>query len=142
MSDSSTRRHEEFQNINQFTNEAAISFLKYLALVNGGAAVAVLGFLASIATDSSPSLVADSSIGLESFAWGSMLAVCSLGMAYLTNYTLLIQINQSGGDWARFFQRLKAVVHLFTVAVSLSPIYFFFLGVRQIVEAFSVASSG
>ena len=64
--------------------------LKSLLLLNGGACVALLGFLATVIdkaplSDGSGHLIRASVDSLGFFAWGAGFAVLAAGAAYLTN---------------------------------------------------------
>lgn len=73
-------------------NEAAVALsqaaLKALLLLNGGAAVAMLGFVASIASNRSGTRLDMQAVlwALQSFSAGASLAVLATGVAYVVMY--------------------------------------------------------
>ncbi len=82
----------ELQSFISASNAAAVSLsgaaLKALLLLNGGAAIAMLGFVASLATGERASLLNlfEVVIVLQVYALGAGLAVLATGFAYVVMY--------------------------------------------------------
>lgn len=101
--DQVTRRAETME---AASIESANQVLKALFLLNGGACVAVLGFLASTfnadADTDRARLIADMLASLRWFSMGAGCAVLASGLAYLTNSAYargLIDVNDRKAWW-------------------------------------------
>lgn len=92
------RAHDRIDDFAQAINIAAIEngnlALRYAVLINGGAAVAVLGFIGALVghdraviADASSNL-AHAAVALTWFAIGVAAATLAMGFAYFTNYSI------------------------------------------------------
>ena len=107
----------------------SIEGFKFAALINGGAAVALLAYLGNVAGKSP--LIADMRCPMAAFLAG--LALCGLAMfvAYLTQFMLLNEIRESNSKIS------KHVGLLWTAfALLLGSLVFFGLGAWQAVIHF------
>lgn len=137
-------KHDEFRSTNEKTMDAATIALKSALLINGGAAVAVLGFVASIYGSgvSSELLLAAVAIALMYFAWGVFSAVAAMCFAYLTNNALLgILSNDIAGEsrWPNsiIYKGFMGLSFVFTFA----SVVLFVLGAYEVKTAVIEASS-
>lgn len=111
------RDFQEHQNLSQMAVDMSAATIKGLLLINGAAAVAVLGFAGNLIESGlvSPQAVA---IPVIYFAWGVALAVLTFAAAYATQYCLAASINHSSGwNKANIFFHVVAVC---TAAASLT----------------------
>ena len=136
MTEQENHENNEFLSINQMAMESANAFLKHLAILNGGAAVAVLSFLAAISDTASARVVSEVAIALKWFAFGAVLAVSDLGLAYLTNYMLLGSLNARGQPKENFYNFLKRGFHILAVMFSVFSIGLFLMGVWAVSNSF------
>ncbi|MGH0004089.1 hypothetical protein ACQU0X_28795 [Pseudovibrio ascidiaceicola] len=127
---------DEFQMINEKAIDTANLAIKSGLIINGGAAVAVLGFLSSILKEqkSFNQLMPSAADALMYFALGVALAVLALGLAYLTHYTALWCINARGKSTEMLAKATKFLLHVFAVAAALAPIGLFVKGAWMIRE--------
>lgn len=127
---------EEHQNLNKQAMESASQTIKSALLINGGAAVAVLGFAAKY---SDPTIEGGDALGLISgsllyFSWGVVCTVLAHAFSYFTNFSLAGYINGDSG-----WRIANIIFHVISVALVLASIGFFILGayaVRSAVNAF------
>ncbi|SDF92359.1 hypothetical protein [Alloyangia pacifica] len=128
---------EIFKHMNEKVIDTANLFLRSAILINGGAAVAVLGFVASIAK--ADKAYSEAIVGVADaisyFALGAVAGVLGIAIAYLTNYAALATLNQRGGTREKFFGNVKRFVHLFALVVAASTVAFFLLGVFEVKSA-------
>ena len=99
-------------------------------LINGGAAVAVLGFVASI---SSAEAVSGKTIdgvadALMWFAWGAVGSAVGLALAYFTNYAALWANNRTASQGQGGIFLLKRAIHMLAILCATSTMVFFVLG--------------
>jgi hypothetical protein len=86
------RAHDIANEFQKWSNDAALNnaniALRTLVLINGGAAVALLAFVGSLATavNEFEANVAVLAAPLQWFAFGVALAAFGIGLAYFTNY--------------------------------------------------------
>ncbi|UOA23579.1 hypothetical protein DSM110277_02008 [Sulfitobacter pontiacus] len=148
--DQSTRndKREKAQELQAFiaaSNAAAISLsgaaLKALLLLNGGAAIAMLGFVATMATGDRASLLDLSEVVsvLQVFALGAGLAVLATGFAYVVMY-FQAAVAQSfdltdeppfytNGNKTTLLARVYKIFHVFSVLTAFASLGSFGLGV-------------
>lgn len=146
--DARTEKREKAQELQAFiaaSNAAAVSLsgaaLKALLLLNGGAAIAMLGFVASMATGEGVSLLDLTEVVsvLQIYALGAGLAVLSTGFAYAVMY-FQAAIAQSfeiideppfyrNGSNTTLLDRVCSVVHVSSVLIALASLGSFGVGV-------------
>lgn len=127
------RQFEEFQMINEKTVDTSNLFLKSALLVNGGSAVAVLGFVANIAkvkSDYSVLLVGVTD-ALLWFAWGVAASMVALSLAYLTHYANLVRIN-AGQEDKTWWDANKRIIHFLAAVVAVASIFCFLRGAYEV----------
>ena len=152
------RAHDRSDAFAQATNVAAIEnanlALRYALLINGGAAVAVLGFIGALAgrdhaseAGHISSKLAEAASTLIWFASGVTCAAVAMGFAYLTNYSIAGQ--------ATFMEKIRehpwvkhTVVsqrwwwiafgcHLLAIALLIASIVLFVTGMIAVKDAIS-----
>ncbi len=134
------RNFEEFQMVNEKAIDTSNIVLKSALLINGGAAVAVLGFVASIVKDNGDlaALLEGVANALMYFAWGVAAAVIALALAYLTHYTMLVVLNKRTEGKSSWLSRfVNGSFHVLAFLASLSAIGLFVLGAYQVKETIS-----
>jgi len=109
-------------------NHLGLEAQKAIFLLNGGASIAFLTFIGTIAIKGTESQIVVSSLApvLAWFAVGAGLSVLSLGLNYLI---ILAQIFGFG--------RLGAIIRFATISVASISIIFFFIGVWKAIAVFS-----
>jgi hypothetical protein len=100
------RAHDRRADFVEETNRAAIEnanlTLRYAVLINGGAAVAVLGFVGGLAAQGRVKLgsqLLDVGSSLTWFAAGVALATLAMGFSYFTNYSLVGHASRLQATW-------------------------------------------
>lgn len=127
--------------LNERAVDLASATLKALLLLNGGAAVAMLGFVASISghgTFDQLNLSKTISV-LQLYALGAAFAGLATGISYIVMYMqAILVINQEFIDEKPYVQkgekfvkiyRSYAAVHLLAVCIAILSFAFFLLGV-------------
>ncbi|MBY6056779.1 hypothetical protein [Leisingera daeponensis] len=120
-------RRAEFQAFNDKAVEASASAIKGALIVNGGAAVAVLGFVSALLSKGVlPPGVTDA---LMFFAWGVALAVGSSALSYLTHLATMLQIDAIlSGRSEKISNWIKPIIHFVSIGVFLLSIAAFVAG--------------
>lgn len=85
---------EFFHHVNKAAIDASYIALRTAVLINGGAAVAVLAFLGSLASSDKVQFgqISQMASSLKLFAWGVASAAFAMVTAYLTNYFITCRI--------------------------------------------------
>jgi hypothetical protein len=107
-------RLAEFQVFNEKAIETSNAVIKSGLLINGGAAVALLGFLASIAKDSADAqaILPQAAGALMFFAWGVVFSVLASCLAYLTHWATMRIFNAEFiGETGKKEHLLKRLFH-------------------------------
>ncbi|WP_027237818.1 hypothetical protein [Leisingera caerulea] len=127
-------RRAEFQSFSDKAIEASASAIKGALLMNGGAAVAVLGFVSSLwARGALPPGITDA---LMFFAWGVVISVLSSSFSYLTHLATMLQIEAIiSGKRERLANIFKVAVHLISMLVFLAAIGAFVLGSNAVKDS-------
>lgn len=130
-------RIDLFKHMNDKTVEAGALFLRTAILVNGGACIAVLGFVASIVKEDTDyiGLVSGVADALMYFAWGVLAGLAAIGLTYVTNYATTIALENEDTKWARSATWFKRTIHLITLCASLLSMGLFALGAMAVKEA-------
>lgn len=102
------RAHDKLDDFAQQANRSAVEnanlAIRLAVLINGGAAVAVLGFIGALASQGRLKLGADLvsvSSSLTWFAIGVALATLAMGFSYFTNYGLAAHASNQKKNWER-----------------------------------------
>lgn len=103
------------------------SAIRSLFILNGGACIAMLAFIGHLATDNSRDLVGPFAWTLLAFAAGVFAAAVTSGLTYLT------QVLFADDDTEKFGFGLQFA----SVAVGLSSLLCFAIGMRRAYEAFA-----
>ncbi len=105
MATDNEARNDRHARLEQASIDAAHEGLKALLLLNGGASIAVLGFLATTLKDATEggfqALIAGMLDSLVWFAVGSGLAVFTSFCAYLSNQAYATSLLQPQVSWLR-----------------------------------------
>jgi hypothetical protein len=143
------RAHENLLEFTRQNYEAAFRSgqiaLRTIVLVNGGAAVAVLFFLGSIATRVTVAQIAVVAHSLIWFAAGITCGLIALTSAYLTNLydaNIGTSVNQTWeypftqpGRYTHYFVRMSRYAHMVAVAAGSVSILLFLIGVWDVRSA-------
>jgi hypothetical protein len=126
-----------FKHMNELNVSIGQAFLKSAILINGGAAVAVLGFVASIArADSTYSAmlvgVADA---IMFFAWGVMASLAGIGSSYIMGSAALNVLQSQSYRRQRFFGRMNDAFHVVAIGAAFCAALFFLLGALAVRDA-------
>lgn len=151
------RAHDYVRTMISDFNKAAVDganiALKGLLVVNGGAVIALLGFLASLASSQGGLglLVPAVAKPLVLFAWGAALSVLASAGAYLTNYMYCSSV----ADWTLSFSHpfiaetasskrwsfWGKIVHVITFLVGLASVAMMGLGINAVGTALPIVFS-
>ena len=129
------RESDQFQFFNEKAIDTANLMLKSVLLINGGAAVALLGFAASIVKENNQvaSILIGTSEALLWFAYGVVAAVVALGFSYVTHYATLYQIScDDMGKSERLSAWCKGVAHIIALISAVASVIYFVLGAVQV----------
>lgn len=132
-------RRAEFQAFSDKAVEASSSAIKGALLMNGGAAVAVLGVVSALLSkEALPPGITDA---LMFFAYGVVLAVGSSAMSYLTHLATMFQIDAMlSRRWVKLSNCIKPVIHLVSIVVFLLSIAAFVFGSLSIKDSIDAES--
>ena len=138
-------RHEQNQQFISSANVAAIELsaitLKALLLLNGGAAVAMLGFVASVSSSLVANQVSLAGVvrSLQMFSCGAALAVLATGLAYVVMYlqaavAQAYELSQDppyvrGTRASTRIDRVYVAFHILSVVVACASLILFISGV-------------
>jgi len=128
---------ELHKHLNDKIMDTANLFLRSAILINGGAAVAVLGFIASIskADDSFHSVIFRVADAVVLFAFGAAVGVVGIALAYFTNYAAAARLNQHDRPLEKRYLVVKRVLHLSALIASVTTIVLFVLGALSVKSA-------
>lgn len=147
------RAHDNLTNFYNSTNDHSIKsaelILRTCILINGGAAVAVLAFLGSLASKGSDIFdqlmpVAES---LVKFGLGVFAATVAMGASYGVHYFVGFHANSQQKIWEHPFIKdgkssklwggLKIAVHWIAIALAIASVGFFVCGIYSVRDAIS-----
>lgn len=138
---SESRTEELVMLANEKAVDLSLAAFKGSLLINGGAAIAVLGFAASVITGNEgfSLLVGGISQALMYFAWGVATSVAAIGMAYFSVYFF----SAAFADHYEFHRSLifGRTTHVLALALLVASIGLFVVGTLEVKEAFSAFSS-
>ena len=119
-----------YKNLNQQAIDSATAYLKGAVLANGGAAIAVMGFVASLAKSGNEftSIVVGVADALMIFALGVVVAVAGMGLTYITSYFVLAQLHYSEGSRGVALRWGKRCVHGAAIICALGSLIAFAWG--------------
>ena len=134
--------------INKGAMEAGNLALRYVLLINGGAAIAVLGFVGSLASQGRVSIGPDLNelaSTLTYFAAGVVLGALGMGTAYLTNFCAAGHASRLKKNWtgvlleetdsSRKYSRFYIFFLILSVLFALSAVGAFSCGVLKVKDA-------
>jgi hypothetical protein len=122
------RTWEFFQKTREATFKSLDSLLKTIILVNGGSAVAVLGFVGTLAAQNKVQLGQLSSVAnaIVIFAFGVVAAICAM----LCNYGMLYATTMHAQPWSAqsWWRALKRTCEFTALATTVASIALFIIG--------------
>jgi hypothetical protein len=133
--------------INEATIQAGQLTLRMSMLVNGGAAVAVLAFLGSLASKDRFDITQLNQIAspIIWFAIGVAASVSGLALAYLTNYCHVTYANSLDKAWehpylipsrsSKFWDHAGSVFHVLALLAAIASIALFIYGMVEVRDA-------
>jgi hypothetical protein len=142
------RTHDNEKEFALKVNEAAIEqanlALRTAVLINGGAAVVVLGFVGALASHTSggtgggkvtfsPQL-AEVASSLIWFAWGAFAGTAAMGFSYVTNY-FIAERSWSRDRKSRAQHRIARFFHVIAVIGGIGSIGLFVFGMFKVRDA-------
>lgn len=150
MTDHSEHKNNEIQQLldyRKFANDAAVNTgaaaLKGLMIINGGAAIAMLGFLASLAGIADPDRFSAlfSTGPIISFSLGAGAAVTAMGQSYFVNtmhaglsdrFVDYVNSDFNAKNYPKKFSGFVRVFHISTVVTAAASLGLFLNGVWAI----------
>lgn len=139
-----------------FANQSAIDLtavaVKAFLLINGGAAVAMLGFVATVASKSESLKLEIAAIvdALMWFGWGVLAAAVCSGLAYCVMYLQAEAAGRVTFTWqhpyieekpiSKWITWLTNLFHVAAVAAGFASLYFFGLGVLSVADVIGNSS--
>lgn len=135
---------ELYKHLNDKIVEAGNLYFRSAILINGGAAVAVLGFVASIAKadDRFGSVIYQVAGAVALFAFGAAAAVGGIALAYLTNYAATASLNNQGEKHEKLFDAIKRGFHIASIAAAFASIVLFVMGALAVKAAILAGVAG
>jgi predicted cobalt transporter CbtA len=144
------RAHANIEEFRRSVNEAAIKTgelaLRTAILINGGAAIALLGFVGSLPKEHKAAFAST----LIWFAAGVALGALGIGLAYFTNYLTAGVATSMIRSWdhpyiqespkSRLYRIAKMVVHVAAVTVALASLVTFIVGMIEVRDAIAAIS--
>lgn len=133
------RAHERFYRLSDRNDDATVASgtlaLRSLMLINGGAAVALLAFVGTLATNDAKNsfdlLVITGP--LMWFVWGVALSVLAIGLVYCTNYCMSCRDVNVKLTWKHPFIKKNDNYRYWHVAVVVFQIFTYLSGVGSLV---------
>jgi hypothetical protein len=126
--------YDYFKSMNEQTIATSNAVLRSLILINGGAAVAVLAFVGSIAgtdTFNVAGKVANLTTPLIWFGWGVAVAVLSMILAYFTHY-FTAAYAQAEPPAHKLPGCLKTIFHLLGLLAAFGSLALFLVGMYEV----------
>ena len=133
---------EHFEALNKFSMDAGVVAVRSLFLINGGAAIAVLAFIAQVYDGDSHLTVADVANALLWFAVGVAFAALAACGTYLTNFSYSSASASRTQTWEHpfseetrssvFWLRAGYGFHILTILTALAALATFLIGVYQL----------
>jgi hypothetical protein len=128
--------------VGKATVDAGNHALRAIMLINGGAGVALLAFIGSLASKEGVNGIADLAASMQWFAYG--VAVTAMGMcgAYLTNFSYVTALQSMICTWEHPYvldtrsstrwRRGGRCLHFFTIVLSLCALGLFVYGMLKV----------
>jgi molybdopterin-guanine dinucleotide biosynthesis protein A len=127
-----SNRHTIWLSLNEKIQASSSGYLRSVMLINGGAAVAVLGFVSTLDDDPprQAAFLAGIAAALLRFAQGVLYAVLAMGAAYFTEYAVAATFFSRKSRKA-FFLWVKRAVHLVAIYLALASAAYFYFGSKE-----------
>ncbi len=140
------RAHDEMKEYGDGVNKAAVESghkaLQAIMVINGGAGIALLAFIGSIASKDGINAVAGLASTLHWFAYGVGLTALAMGVAYLVNYCYANSASEMRRTWEHPYVSDTAssiswrwvgiFFHAVTLGAALLALWFFVFGMLQV----------
>ncbi|MEM0976627.1 MAG: hypothetical protein AAGJ34_03735 [Pseudomonadota bacterium] len=133
---------QNFHNLNTLVGETSIQAVKMLFASNGGAIVALLGFLSFFVEDTDSEIAISVASSLPWFALGLVSSLIVSLTAYATNYCYISYLTEwqfyddtpypSETKAARIWNIIGRLFHVVSALAGLASLFFFVKGVLQI----------
>lgn len=127
-------RIEVFKHMNEKNIEASMSFFKTVFLMNGGAAIAVLGFVASVAKENQAfsGMISGVAQALMLFAWGVVASASGIAIIYITGYFALKALHAEE-KWSHpVWTWLNCLGHVAGIIVAIAALWLFASGALSV----------
>lgn len=120
MANDSEKQLELFKHMNDMNVGLGQSFFRSCILINGGASVAILGFVASVAKadDSFQGMIVGVAVALMLFAWGIVFAVGGIAASYLMGITAIAGLNAGSAKRDRALRIANMAFHFVAIAAA------------------------
>ena len=142
FSEERASHRENFHNLNSQVGEASIQATKMMFISNGGALVALLGFLSFFADRPSEPIAVTVALSLSDFAVGTIFSLIVAVTAYATNYCYVSYVSSwefvednpypLETNYSKRWIFAGKLFHVTSVAAGLGSIVFFVLGVWEL----------
>lgn len=143
------RHHERLDRIEADNDKAAIDAgaiaVRTLVLVNGGAVVAMLAFLANVINEGSGDQYDGVLSSLTLFALGVFFAVGTAIGAYMTNLSAALRVAWTRRTWdypyekktkqSKIWHRFSALFHYLSIGAGFTSLVLFLAGVLSLKQA-------
>lgn len=143
MADNREEQLELFKHMNDMNVGLGQAFFRSCILINGGAAVAILGFVASVARadDSFQGMIVGVAVALMFFAWGIMFAVGGIATSYLMGFTAIAGLNAKSAKVDRGLRFANMALHLVAIAAAALAAFSFLRGAWAVKAAVTAGFS-
>ena len=134
---------ELFKHLNDMNVGLGQSFFRSCILINGGASVAILGFVASVARadDSFQGMIAGVADALMFFAWGIMFSVGGIAASYLMGTMAIAVLNARSARAVRGLRLANTAFHLVAIAAAVLAAISFLRGAWAVKAAVTAGFS-
>ena len=141
------RQNKFWDQVNEATIKSAETVLRMAMLINGGAAVSVLAFIGGLVSQNriAVSDLKGVSNSLMLFAFGVLVSVAGMALAYLTHYFTTAHANSMEKIWehpwvrpgprSKLFARVKMALHLLALLVCFASLLLFVSGMFAVRDA-------
>lgn len=130
MSNERQEQIDLFKHMNETNVGLGQSFFRSCILINGGAAIAILGFVASVARadEGYAGMITGVATALMLFAWGLMAAMAGIGCSYFMGATAINGLSARSSSVERCFNVANSVFHVLAVAAAVTAAVCFLRG--------------
>lgn len=143
MADNREEWLELFKHMNDMNVGLGQSFFRSCILINGGASIAILGFVASVARadDSFEGMIVGVASALMFFAWGIMFSIGGIAASYLTGVMAIAGLNARGAKMDHGLRLANTAFHLLAIAAAVLAAISFLRGAWAVKAAVTAGFS-